>query len=83
MDNPEAMLKKDIKEYDESEFSPCDVKLILLGDSAVGKSKFILLHFHLVITYFFYVIDQLKDSYQMNSKNNNFMYVEYKFYNCS
>ena len=31
--------KKDIKEYDQKEFAPCDIKLILLGDSAVGKSK--------------------------------------------
>jgi hypothetical protein len=27
------------KEYDQTEFAPCDVKLIILGDSAVGKSK--------------------------------------------
>ena len=30
---------KKIKEYDEKEFIPCDLKVILLGDSAVGKSK--------------------------------------------
>ena len=34
-----SLTKKDIKEYDQKEFAPCDVKLILLGDSAVGKSK--------------------------------------------
>lgn len=28
------------KEYDQKEFAPCDVKMILLGDSAVGKSKY-------------------------------------------
>jgi GTPase SAR1 family protein len=33
------MEKKKVKEYDEKEFAPCDIKLILLGDSAVGKSK--------------------------------------------
>lgn len=27
------------KEYDAKEFAPCDLKVILLGDSAVGKSK--------------------------------------------
>jgi hypothetical protein len=32
-------LKSNIKEYDEKEFLPCDLKLIILGDSAVGKSK--------------------------------------------
>ena len=32
--------KKDVKEYDQQEFAPCDIKLILLGDSAVGKSKY-------------------------------------------
>ena len=32
--------KKKAKEYDSKEFAPCDLKLILLGDSAVGKSKF-------------------------------------------
>lgn len=31
--------KKNIKEYDQKEFALCDIKLILLGDSAVGKSK--------------------------------------------
>lgn len=31
--------KKNVKEYDEKEFAPCDLKIILLGDSAVGKSK--------------------------------------------
>lgn len=31
--------KKAVKEYDQSEFTPCDLKIILLGDSAVGKSK--------------------------------------------
>ena len=31
---------KSIKEYDQKEFAPCDIKLILLGDSAVGKSKY-------------------------------------------
>ncbi len=31
--------KKNRKEYDEKEFAPCDLKMILLGDSAVGKSK--------------------------------------------
>jgi hypothetical protein len=33
------MNKKDRKEYDEKEFPPCDLKIITLGDSAVGKSK--------------------------------------------
>eukprot|EP01016_Furgasonia_blochmanni_P014798 TRINITY_DN1787_c0_g1_i2.p1 TRINITY_DN1787_c0_g1~~TRINITY_DN1787_c0_g1_i2.p1 ORF type:complete len:274 (-),score=25.57 TRINITY_DN1787_c0_g1_i2:86-907(-) len=33
--------KKGKKEYDDKEFVPCDVKLILLGDSAVGKSKLV------------------------------------------
>ncbi len=32
---------KSIKEYDQKEFAPCDIKLILLGDSAVGKSKYL------------------------------------------
>jgi GTPase SAR1 family protein len=32
---------KSKKEYDEKEFEPCDLKLILLGDSAVGKSKIV------------------------------------------
>lgn len=30
---------KEVKEYDAKEFSVCDMKIILLGDSAVGKSK--------------------------------------------
>lgn len=34
------MDKKDRKEYDDKEFAPCDLKLIILGDSAVGKSKY-------------------------------------------
>lgn len=29
------------KEYDAKELGPCDVKLILLGDSAAGKSKMV------------------------------------------
>nr|BAJ21350.1 Rab-family small GTPase RabX32 [Tetrahymena thermophila] len=33
--------KKQVKEYDAKEFSPCDMKVILLGDSAVGKSKLV------------------------------------------
>ncbi|EGR27048.1 Ras oncogene family 2b protein, putative [Ichthyophthirius multifiliis] len=33
--------KQNIKEYDEKEFVPCDLKVILLGDSAVGKSKLV------------------------------------------
>ena len=33
--------KKERKEYDAKEFKPCDLKLILLGDSAVGKSKIV------------------------------------------
>ena len=28
------------KEYNDKEFSACDIKLIILGDSAVGKSKY-------------------------------------------
>lgn len=32
--------KKSVKEYDAKEFAPCDMKIILLGDSAVGKSKY-------------------------------------------
>ena len=32
--------KKNLKEYDKQEFKPCDIKLILLGDSAAGKSKY-------------------------------------------
>lgn len=35
------------KEYDKTEFAPCDVKLILLGDSAVGKSKFIFFKYNI------------------------------------
>ena len=35
-----SKMKAGVKEYDESEFSQSDVKLILLGDSAVGKSKY-------------------------------------------
>ena len=34
---------KSIKEYNDKEFSTCDIKLIILGDSAVGKSKYIIL----------------------------------------
>ena len=34
-------IKKGIKEYDETEFEQCDLKLIILGDSAVGKSKLV------------------------------------------
>lgn len=34
-----AKKTKTVKEYDEKEFPPCDMKLIILGDSAVGKSK--------------------------------------------
>jgi len=37
--------KKKAKEYDAKEFAPCDIKLILLGDSAVGKSKSIFVFF--------------------------------------
>lgn len=33
--------KKNVKEYDDKEFDNCDLKLILLGDSAVGKSKLV------------------------------------------
>lgn len=33
-------VEKSRKEYDKDEFAPCDIKLILLGDSAVGKSKY-------------------------------------------
>ncbi len=33
------------KEYDDKEFKACDIKLIILGDSAVGKSKFLLVYF--------------------------------------
>ena len=29
------------KEYDNKEFESCDLKIILLGDSAVGKSKLV------------------------------------------
>lgn len=36
---PKSEKKKGIKEYDEKEFKPCELKLILLGDSAAGKSK--------------------------------------------
>ena len=32
---------KSIKEYNDKEFSTCDINLIILGDSAVGKSKYI------------------------------------------
>ncbi len=38
---PKEKEKKKAKEYDAKEFVPCDIKLILLGDSAVGKSKFV------------------------------------------
>jgi Rab-like protein 2 len=30
-----------VKEYDENEFTRADLKIILLGDSAVGKSKLV------------------------------------------
>jgi len=33
--------KNNVKEYDENEFTPCDLKIIILGDSAVGKSKLV------------------------------------------
>lgn len=33
--------KQKVKEYDKDEFERCDVKVIVLGDSAVGKSKYI------------------------------------------
>lgn len=33
--------QKQIKEYDENEFDRPDLKIILLGDSAVGKSKLV------------------------------------------
>lgn len=36
--------KKNRKEYDDKEFTPCDLKLIILGDSAVGKSKYDILY---------------------------------------
>ena len=32
---------KNVKEYDNKEFESCDLKIILLGDSAVGKSKLV------------------------------------------
>ena len=35
--------KKSLKEYDDQEFAPCDLKVIILGDSAVGKSKYIII----------------------------------------
>ena len=38
MENKENK-KKGVKEFDDKEFAPCDLKLILCGDSAVGKSK--------------------------------------------
>ena len=36
----QEMDNKSRKEYDDKEFAPCDLKLIILGDSAVGKSKY-------------------------------------------
>ncbi|KRW98292.1 P-loop containing nucleoside triphosphate hydrolase [Pseudocohnilembus persalinus] len=35
------MQERQKKEYDAKEFVPCDLKVILLGDSAVGKSKLV------------------------------------------
>jgi hypothetical protein len=32
-------MQKKVKEYDEKELGPPDLKMIILGDSAVGKSK--------------------------------------------
>ncbi|CAD8056485.1 unnamed protein product [Paramecium primaurelia] len=34
-------MKRKVREYDENEFSKADLKIILLGDSAVGKSKLV------------------------------------------
>lgn len=34
-------MKRKVREYDENEFTKCDLKIILLGDSAVGKSKLV------------------------------------------
>jgi GTPase SAR1 family protein len=31
--------QKSVKEYDEKEMGIADLKIIILGDSAVGKSK--------------------------------------------
>ena len=44
--------KKSKKEYDDQEFSQCDLKLIVLGDSAVGKSKFC--YYFIIIKYKIY-----------------------------
>ena len=41
MDGSKDKEKKLVKEYDKKEFAPCDLKVILLGDSAVGKSKYV------------------------------------------
>jgi len=41
VDSGAELKKKTFKEYDSKEFSPCDIKLIILGDSAVGKSKLV------------------------------------------
>jgi hypothetical protein len=46
------MDSKKKKEYDDKEFAPCDLKVIILGDSAVGKSKF----------EFLFIVDWSKDS---------------------
>lgn len=35
------MDKKKKVEYDENEFAKCDLKVIIFGDSAVGKSKLV------------------------------------------
>jgi len=34
-------MQKTVKEYDPKEMGVADLKLIILGDSAVGKSKYI------------------------------------------
>jgi len=53
-------LSKKVKEYDQKEFKPCDIKLILLGDSAVGKSKsikFLIIFYNnkFYFKYFFFI----------------------------
>jgi len=35
-------MQNKVKEYDAKEMGVADIKLIILGDSAVGKSKYLL-----------------------------------------
>ena len=50
MDKTKEKSKDKIKEYDQKEFAQADIKLILLGDSAVGKSKYFIGYISLKIS---------------------------------